>query len=279
MQHRLSVLHLARPAGRLAPLLVLAALLCVVPADVRAAAGAPAVPVDARADEPAAAVPAEPEAAPAAARAADVPSDPSAAATGDGLTIERMYRDPRIAGFSFRATAWSPDGRRFAFTWNEAGERFYKLWLWDARRGKLSPAVDPSTIAEESSGVMTRAAIDRASVQRRSGSGIFTFAWSPDSRRILFILYGDFFLYDVRSGDIRRLFATAAGESDAAFSPDGGRIAFVRENDIWILDLESGAETQVTRDGSDLLYNGIGDYIAYEEVGRERSFWLSLIHI
>ncbi|MBN1884875.1 MAG: S9 family peptidase [Candidatus Krumholzibacteriota bacterium] len=49
----------------------------------------------------------------------------------------------------------------------------------------------------------------------------------------------------------------------------------MRNNDIWTYDLASGAATQVTRDGSDLLYNGIGDYIDYEEVGRERSFWWS----
>ena len=87
-----------------------------------------------------------------------------------------MYRDPRVAGFRFDETAWSPDGRLFAFTWNEEGELFHKLWLWDARTEQLRLAVDPAAIAEESSGVMTRAAIDRASVQRRSGSGIFSFA-------------------------------------------------------------------------------------------------------
>lgn len=191
------------------------------------------------------------------------------------LTIERMYSDPRLAGITPRSVSWSPDGKAIAFLWNDGGVRFYDIWLCDSNGKKLRRATDAAAIQEQVTSVMTRAEIDRLETLRRSGGGIFSFLWSPDSKKMLFPLKGDFFLLDIKSGGVRRLFRTAASESDPAFSPDGKRIAFIRENDIWMMDLRTGLTVQLTDSGSETLYNGLGDYVDYEEVGRDKSFWWS----
>jgi dipeptidyl-peptidase-4 len=199
----------------------------------------------------------------------------SAEAGAAKLTIERMYSDPRITGITPRSLAWSPDGKTLAFIWNDEGTRFYDIWLYDAGGKKLRRATHADALEESSKAVLTRAEIDRLETFRRTGGGIYSFRWSPDGRKICFPLSGDLFVLDVRSGDVKRLFRTAASESDPKFSPDGGRISFIRDNDIWVLDLASGTTVQLTESGGETLYNGLGDYIDYEEVGRREAYWWS----
>jgi dipeptidyl-peptidase-4 len=191
------------------------------------------------------------------------------------LTIERMYSDPRLTGIAPRAVAWSPDGKRLAFIWNDDGVRFYDIWLCDASGKNPRRLTDAAAIGAAEGAVLTRAEIDRRETMRRMGGGIFSFRWSPDRKRILFDLEGDLFVVDAGSGKLRRLFRTAASETDPKFSPDGKRVAFIRENDIWMIDLETGMTVQLTDTGSENLYNGLGDYIDYEEVGREEAYWWS----
>jgi dipeptidyl-peptidase-4 len=197
------------------------------------------------------------------------------AACAAGLTIERMYSDPRLTGIAPREVRWSPDGKKLAFIWNDEGVRFYDIWVCNSSGSKLEKLTDAASIRETAGGVMTQAEIDRLSVMRRSGGGIFSFVWSPDGGKILFPYQGDLFIVDAGSGELTRLFRTAASETDARFSPDGTRIAFIRENNIWMLDLGSGMTVQLTDSGSETLYNGLGDYIDYEEVGRDEAFWWS----
>lgn len=191
------------------------------------------------------------------------------------LTIERMYTHPSLTGTTPRSVAWSPDGKTIALRWNDEGVRFYDIWLCDSNGKKLRRATDAAVLEEGVTSEMTRAEIDRLEALRRSGGGIFSFHWSPDSRKILFPLKGDLFLLDVKSGDVRCLFRTAASETDPSFSPDGRRIAFIRENNIWMMELGSGLTVQLTDSGNETLYNGLGDYIDYEEVGRDESYWWS----
>jgi len=192
-----------------------------------------------------------------------------------GLTIERMYRDPRITGVSPRRAAWSSNGEELAFIWNREGERFYDIFIYSVRDRKLRKATDAAAIAESGKSVMTKAEIDRLSTLRRSGGGIFSYAWSPEGGRILFPLKGDLYILETGSGDVRRLFKTKASETDPAFAPGGGRVSFIRDNDIWMLDTETGTTVQLTDSGTETLYNGMGDYVDYEEVGIDRAYWWS----
>ena len=192
-----------------------------------------------------------------------------------GLTIEDMYQRPRLTGISPRGLHWSPEGDRFAFIWNNEGESYYDIFLYSVRSGKVSKITEAAALEQSDKSVLSKAEIDRLSTLRRSGGGIFSFLWSPGGDRILFPMKGDLFLLDVGSGDVKRLFKTEASETDPAFLPGGDRISFIRDNDIWMVDLDSGITRQLTTSGSEILYNGLGDYVDYEEVGIDRAYWWS----
>jgi len=201
--------------------------------------------------------------------------DTEAAESGCTLSIQRMYQYPRLAGISPRSLEWSPDGENLAFIWNEEGEQFYDIFLYSRRSGRVRKITNAAALEQATRSVLTKAELDRLSTLRRSGGGIFSYLWAPDSERILFPMKGDLFLLDVDSGETKRLFTTKASETDASFLPGGERISFIRENDIWMVDLKSGITRQLTTSGSETLYNGMGDYVDYEEVGIDRAYWWS----
>ncbi|MBD3179019.1 MAG: prolyl oligopeptidase family serine peptidase [Candidatus Latescibacteria bacterium] len=192
-----------------------------------------------------------------------------------GITIEKMYQRPRLTGISPRGLQWSPDGDNLAFIWNEEGEPYYDIFLYNPRRGKLRKITEAAALEQSDRSVLSKAELDRLSTLRRSGGGIFSFLWSPEGDKVLFPMKGDLFLLDVGSEGVKRLFKTKVSETDPAFLPGGERISFIRENDIWMVDLASGITRQLTDSGSETLYNGLGDYVDYEEVGIDRAYWWS----
>jgi dipeptidyl-peptidase-4 len=190
------------------------------------------------------------------------------------LTIERLYSDPRLPGIPPKNVVFSQDGSKIFFLWNEKGIMTYDLWCYDISSGKsekLLAAVDISfpkrKIGKEEAELRER--------MRTIGSGITSFSLSPDGSLILFPYQGDIYLFEIEKRKLKRLCRTRAWEVDPKFSPDGKYISFIRENDIWAMELETVTEIQLTTSGSDTILNGIGDFVALEELGRYSSYFWS----
>lgn len=86
-------------------------------------------------------------------------------------------------------------------------------------------------------------------------------------------------IYLERDGNRRRLTQTESGEHNPTFSPDSAKVAFTRGRDLYILEVSSGEEQRITRDGSDVIYNGWSSWVYMEEIlGRStrfKAFWWS----
>lgn len=89
----------------------------------------------------------------------------------------------------------------------------------------------------------------------------------------------DLYLYNLKSGSVRRLTNTpAAEELEADFSPDDKTISFVRGMNLYVVDAATGKETQLTRDGGEKILNGYLDWVYEEELygrGQKRGYWWS----
>lgn len=89
----------------------------------------------------------------------------------------------------------------------------------------------------------------------------------------------DLYFLDTKKKEFKRLTQTASEEKNPAISPDGNYVAFTRDNNLFTIDLKSKKESQYTKDGSDVIYNGWAAWLYYEEIfgrsSRYRAFWWS----
>jgi len=125
--------------------------------------------------------------------------------------------------------AWSPDGKRIAFTTDRDGNQ--EIYLINA---------DGSNAVR----LTNDAAADYAP------------AWSPDGTRIAFVSKRadtpDIFTVRVDGTDLKRITTTSATDADPAWAPDG-RIAFTSDrdekSDIYLMSADGTGVTRLTTEG------------------------------
>ena len=223
-------------------------------------------------------------------------------AHGEALDVERLFAAPDLSGTSLRNPRFSPDGQLVTYLQGRPDDKDrLDLWAWDVARGRATRLVDSTHLQGGDAATMQagdadatqrgtvaagagRAPANTEEEQRRerqrtsSLSGIVDYAFSPDSRRLLFPIDGDLFLYDrdaPAARAVRRLTETAAYETDPQFSPRGRYVSFVRGQDLWVIDLADGREHAVTRGGGGAVAFGTAEFVAQEEMDRSTGYWWS----
>jgi dipeptidyl-peptidase-4 len=159
--------------------------------------------------------------------------------TSSPLTIERVVSLPSLIGTAPASPTWSPDSRRLAFRWNDAGWPFRDIYLVAAdgsglRRLTNLQQTHPQP-APPSDG-STEAWAARAAARARGG--ISELVWTHDSKALLFVARGELYRIDLNGGAPRAL-PVGDGVSDVTLSPDGSRVGFLRDGDLWAWTLGS----------------------------------------
>jgi dipeptidyl-peptidase 4 len=202
-----------------------------------------------------------------------------AATSAEELTVARIFAAPDLNGSSLRAPQIAPGGRRVTFLQGKPDNKDQlDLWEYDVASGATRMLVDSRSLVP-AEGQLSAEEEQRRERQRMSSlSGIVEYLFAPDGRSLLFPLGGDLYHYDLdkpAAQAVRRLTQTDAYETDAQFSPRGRYVSFVREQDLHVMDLRSGREHAVTTDGKGLVSNGMAEFIAQEEMGRNTGYWWS----
>jgi len=194
------------------------------------------------------------------------------------LTIDRIFDSPDLSGPSLRQAELSPAGDRVTFIRARDDDRdLMDLWEYhiaDDQTRRLVAADD--VVADE--GELSEAEQARRERARISSlRGIVEYRWSPDGRFLIFPLAGDIHLLDLQAEDstVRQITASEDFDTDPSIAPDGERIAFVRNRNLWITRIEDGTETALTDDASETISNGMAEFIAQEEMGRDTGYWWS----
>lgn len=194
------------------------------------------------------------------------------------LTIERIFDSPDLSGPTLRQAELSPAGDRVTFIQAREDDRdLMDLWEYhiaDDQTRRLVAADD--VVADE--GELSEAEQARRERARISSlRGIVEYRWSPDGRFLIFPLAGDIHLLDVQAEDstVRQITASEDFDTDPGIAPDGEHVAFVRNRNLWITRIEDGTETALTEDASETISNGMAEFIAQEEMGRDTGYWWS----
>lgn len=195
------------------------------------------------------------------------------------LTIERIFAAPDLTGPNLRSPQISPDARRITFLQGKTDNKDrLDLWEFDLATRRTRLLVDSASLVKDE-GKLSAEEEQRRERQRTSSlSGIVEYLFAPDGKALLFPLGGDLYHYDLAAPAdkaVRRLTNTAAAETDAKFSPRGGFVSFVRDQDLFVIDLRNGEERALTTDGEGTISNGMAEFIAQEEMGRQTGYWWS----
>ena len=96
--------------------------------------------------------------------------------------------------------------------------------------------------------------------------------------RILLEFANDLYLYEVANAQVFRLTRSPQPEEQPSFSPDGQFVAFIRDHDIHVVDVEDRREYALTTNGTDVIRNGLLDWVYQEEIygrGDFKGYWWS----
>lgn len=207
------------------------------------------------------------------------------------LTLEAITGDASLSGPELMKPRIAPDGSMVTFLRGRDDDaNRLDLWAYDVTSGQTRLLVDSEVVlpGEEQ---LSAEELARRERQRLVGlSGIVEYQWAPDGRHLLFPLGGELYLYDLQaaapagaaaSGEgarltmnpLRQLTDGEGFATDPKVSPAGGFVSFVRERNLWVVDLASGQQRQLTDDGSDVIGNGVAEFVADEEMGRHTGYW------
>ena len=193
----------------------------------------------------------------------------------ENLTIERILGGGGLDGPTPQELEISPDGARVSFIRARANDQNrFDLWQYRMDDGITSRLVDADTL--DTGAELSDAEKARRERTRQSGlSGIIQYQWSPDGKALLFPLGGKLFLYtlDAPAHQAVRKLPVSGEFIDARISPQGRYVAYVQGQNLHVIDLRSGKSRALTEDGGGVIHNGEAEFVAQEEMDRERGYW------
>ena len=178
------------------------------------------------------------------------------------LTVEDIYENPALRGRSISGLQWMANSRKFTYYQRDPETGKHIIWIYDVRNRKRDVFIDSEKVHV------------LAGERREKRFTLGNYFWSPDQRHILLPSGNDLYLYDSKTGEVKRLTKDEARERDPQFSPDGKKLAYLKNGNLTVLDIASGSERQLTTDASETILIGRFDWVYEEEFGiRTGFFW------
>ena len=198
--------------------------------------------------------------------------------TGD--TFPRQHaRTQRLTLGEPRNFTLSPDGARAVFARSASGsDPVNLLWSLDIASGEEACVFDPR-VAAEATGELTVEERRRRERAREGAGGIVSFACDSAVKVAATVLGGQLFAIDLLQGGARPI-EVDSGVFDARPSPDGSSVAYTRGGRLFVSKLStlSGAsdnERELVGDDDPNVTWGLAEFIAAEEMSRQRGYWWS----
>lgn len=179
------------------------------------------------------------------------------------LTIERIFDSGEFHGEFRGPFQWLEDGSAYTALEDSA----------DVKGGRDIVIYDPAT-GDRRILVSAQKLIPEGQLSPLAIEG---HAWSKDRRKLLIFTNsrrvwrthsrGDYWVLDLDASTLKKLGGDAEPSTlmFAKFSPDGHYIAYLRDHDLYVQNLSTLKTRQLTRDGSDTVINGTGDWVYEEE--------------
>lgn len=190
------------------------------------------------------------------------------------LTLEEVARYPRPGTNVPSNLAFSPDGRLLTYLWSERGDLVRDLWALDLVSGQRRVLVGAPGGGISDENVNPEEALRRERQRLREG-GVTHYSWPKSADRLLVPINSQLFVTSSAGEPLRALAPSDEPAVDARLSPDGRQVVFVRARELWVVDTAGGEARRLTHDATATVSNGLAEYVAQEEMGRDAGFWIA----
>ena len=203
---------------------------------------------------------------------------PSAAPRA-ALSFPRQYaRTQRFTLGVPRGFSVSPGGERVVFVRSASGtDRSHRLWVLDLP-AEGTPvervAADPEALLAGAAEELSPEERARRERSREGSGGIVAYAVDSAVELAAFALSGRLFAAELRAGTAREL-AVPGPVIDPRPSPDGRLVAYVAEGALRVVGADGSGDRELAVPEDGHVSYGLAEFIASEEMGRDRGFWWS----
>ncbi len=171
---------------------------------------------------------------------------------------------------------FSPDGRFLTYLFSPDGNLVRQLYAFDLESGSQRLLIAPPTGSDDEENLSLEEKLRRERLRQRE-LGITRYEWSAKTGQMLLPLPDGLYVFDEEDAPIRPLLTKPVHPiQDPHFSPDGQWVAFVQDAELYVIPATGGEAQQITSGARGTgKTNGLAEYIAQEEMGRNRGYWWS----
>lgn len=190
------------------------------------------------------------------------------------ITLSQLASFPRPGTVVPGAVRFTPDSKAITYLFSAEGSLVRSLWRYDIETGERTVIAGPPP-ASTSEATLSREEELRRERARLRELGVTSYAFASKSEEPVLLVPGGGKLWASTGGSDLKEVAGSEGAIDPHLSPDGSMVAFVRDNELWVLPLTGGEARKLTTGAEPALTNGLAEFIAQEELDRDRGFWWS----
>lgn len=188
----------------------------------------------------------------------------STASAKKKLSLDDIFVSDQFKGKSVSGVQWLPDGKAFVFARHDDVGNL-EVWRHIVSSGKEEAVLKTAELTLDGEAVTVTAYHTTNEVDELLLTGKRKQIWRHS-------FSAPYYLYNVKTKNLRRLAKGDTGLQNVALSPDGKTVGFAKESNLYVADVATGKMTQLTHDGSFNVLNGLFDWVYEEEFGRADAF-------
>lgn len=193
------------------------------------------------------------------------------------LTLEDIFASNKYVAAKIVNIQWLPDGSAFTYTVVNKTHNLFDIHKYEVESGL-------STIILSGIDLKWNNEPIKMSDYSWTENGEYLLIEGPEKTIWRHSRQAPYYLYNVKSKEIKALGDNDPGLRNVKLSPDGNKVGFVRDHNIFYTNLSTGDDVALTTDGTENILNGEFDWVYEEEFsiadgwqwspdGKKISFW------
>jgi dipeptidyl-peptidase-4 len=171
-----------------------------------------------------------------------------------------------------RTFSVSPDGARVLFLRSASGtDPVTSLWMLDVERTDERLLLDPRALDTGGGGLTPEERVQRER-RRERAAGVTSYSTDADCRTAVVALDGGLWALDVATGQVSAV-PVEGPVFDARIDPAGMKVAWCRGSELWAASLDGSGARRVAGDDDPDVTWGQAEFVAAEEMHRDRGHW------